>query len=242
MRQLAQQASRRWLWSLRQWQRTRWLLDWTHPPCEPLQRPDPIKPAQFEQQSGAAVARAQSADGLPATDDVMKALRESTHPQAQFLWAISRDAFHYIAVHLEAIADNARDIDFAMRWGFGQKLGPFETWQASGWQQVAQWVKEDIDAGKALCAAPLPAWVFDGRTGVHAADGSWSPARNANVPRSDLAVYRRQPFRAPVLGEGAATGGTAGTTYFEDDSVRIWHQDDEALVLSLTTTMPPDRK
>ncbi len=67
----------------------------------------------------------------------MKALRESTHPQAQFLWAIFRDAFHYIAVHLEAIADNARDIDFAMRWGFGQKLGPFETWQAAGWQQVA---------------------------------------------------------------------------------------------------------
>jgi 3-hydroxyacyl-CoA dehydrogenase len=167
----------------------------------------------------------------------MKALRDSTHPQAQFLWAIFRDAFHYIAVHLEAIADNARDIDFAMRWGFGQKLGPFETWQASGWQQVAQWVKEDIDAGKALCAAPLPAWVFDGRTGVHAADGSWSPARNANVPRSDLAVYRRQPFRAPVLGDGAATGSTAGTTYFEDDSVRIWHQDDEVLVLSLKTKM-----
>ncbi len=31
----------------------------------------------------------------------MKALRESTNPQAQFLWAIFRDAFHYIAVHLE---------------------------------------------------------------------------------------------------------------------------------------------
>jgi len=167
----------------------------------------------------------------------MKALRESTHPQAQFLWAIFRDAFHYIAVHLEAIADNARDIDFAMRWGFGQKLGPFETWQAAGWQQVAQWVKEDIDAGKALCAAPLPAWVFDGRTGVHAAEGSWSPARKANVARSDLAVYRRQPFRAPVLGEGGVNGSTAGTTFFEDDSVRIWHQEDEVLVLSLKTKM-----
>jgi 3-hydroxyacyl-CoA dehydrogenase len=167
----------------------------------------------------------------------MKALCESTHPQAQFLWAIFRDAFHYIAVHLEAIADNARDIDFAMRWGFGQKLGPFETWQAAGWQQVAQWVKDDIDAGKALCAAPLPAWVFDGRSGVHAADGSWSPARRANVGRSDLPVYRRQAFRAGLLGEGVADGATAGTTFFEDDSVRIWHQGDEVLVLSLKTKM-----
>jgi 3-hydroxyacyl-CoA dehydrogenase len=167
----------------------------------------------------------------------MKALRESKNPQAQFLWAIFRDAFHYIAVHLEAVADNARDIDFAMRWGFGQKLGPFETWQAAGWQQIATWVKEDIDAGKALCAAPLPAWVFDGRNGVHAADGSWSPARQTNVARSELPVYRRQAFRAPLLGEGAATGATAGTTVFEDESVRIWHQDDEVLIISFKTKM-----
>ena len=52
-----------------------------------------------------------------------------------------------------------------MRWGFGMKQGPFELWQDAGWQQVADWVKDDIDAGKALSKAPLPAWVFDGRTG-----------------------------------------------------------------------------
>ena len=167
----------------------------------------------------------------------MKALRESTNNQAQFLWAIFRDAFHYIGVHLESIADNARDVDFAMRWGFGWNLGPFETWQAASWQQIATWVKEDIDAGKALCNAPLPAWVFDGRTGVHAADGSWSPAKKANVARSELAVYKRQAFRAPVLGEGAADGKTAGTTVFEDESVRIWHQGDDVLILSLKTKM-----
>ncbi|WP_310451030.1 3-hydroxyacyl-CoA dehydrogenase NAD-binding domain-containing protein [Sulfuritalea sp.] len=167
----------------------------------------------------------------------MKALHDSTNPQAQFLWAIFRDAFHYIAVHLEAIADNARDVDFAMRWGFGQKLGPFETWQAAGWHQVATWVKEDIEAGKALCSAPLPAWVFDGHHGVHGADGSWSPARRANVPRSTLPVYLRQRFRAPVLGEEAVSGTTAGITVFEDESVRIWHQGDEILILSLKTKL-----
>jgi 3-hydroxyacyl-CoA dehydrogenase len=167
----------------------------------------------------------------------MKTLRESSNNQAQFLWAIFRDTFHYIAVHLESIADNARDVDFAMRWGFGWQLGPFETWQAAGWREIAAWVKEDIDAGKALCNAPLPAWVFDGRPGVHAADGSWSPVKQANVARSELAVYRRQVFRAPVLGEGAPDGKTAGTTVFEDTSVRIWHQDDDVLILSLKTKM-----
>jgi 3-hydroxyacyl-CoA dehydrogenase len=170
----------------------------------------------------------------------MKAMRESTNPQAQFLWAIFRDAFHYIAVHLESIADNARDIDFAMRWGFGWTVGPFETWQASGWTQVAQWVKEDIDAGHALCNAPLPAWVFEGpvaEKGVHTPEGSWSAKANAYIPRSELAVYKRQEFRAPVLGSGEIDGRKAGTTVFEDDDVRLWHSGDEVLVISLKTKL-----
>jgi len=167
----------------------------------------------------------------------MKSLRESTNPQAQFLWAIFRDAFHYIAVHLASIADSAVDVDFAMRWGFGWKLGPFETWQAAGWQQVANWVKEDIEAGKALSNAALPAWVFDGREGVHREEGAYSPARNAYVPRSVLPVYQRQPFRAPVLGSTTVDGATAGTTVSEDESVRIWHQNDRVLILSLKTKL-----
>ena len=66
-----------------------------------------------------------------------KLLRESSNPQAQFLWAILRDIFHYAAVHLGDIAETARDVDFAMRWGFGLKQGPFEIWQEAGWKQVA---------------------------------------------------------------------------------------------------------
>jgi len=171
----------------------------------------------------------------------MKALHDSANPQAQFLWAIFRDAFHYIAVHLESVADNARDVDFAMRWGFGWSVGPFETWQAAGWQQIATWVKEDIDAGRALSSAALPAWVFDGQVsqnaGVHSAQGSWSPSKKTFVGRSELPVYQRQAFRAPLVGEGAADGKTAGSTFFEDDSVRIWHQNDDVLILSFKTKM-----
>ena len=33
----------------------------------------------------------------------LKLLRESSNPQAQFLWAILRDSFHYAAVHLADI-------------------------------------------------------------------------------------------------------------------------------------------
>ena len=175
----------------------------------------------------------------------LKLLRESSNPQAQFVWAILRDQFHYSATKLAEIADNARDIDFAMRWGFGASVGPFELWQSAGWLQVANWIKEDIEGGKALCKEPLPAWVFEGPVaahgGVHSPQGSWSPSKAAFVGRSDLPVYQRQMFRAPVLGEAAASGHTAGTTVFEDESVRLWtavgRGVDDVLILSIKTKM-----
>jgi 3-hydroxyacyl-CoA dehydrogenase len=173
----------------------------------------------------------------------LKLLRESDRPQAKFLWAIFRDAFHYIAVHLDAIADTARDVDFALRWGFGWSTGPFEIWQAAGWKQVAGWVQADIDAGEALSNAPLPRWVSEGTVvtagGVHTPQGSWSPSKKKFVPRSTLPVYAKQIFRAPLLGEGAPSAASAGKTVFEDDSVRLWTLDSglgaEVLLLSIKT-------
>jgi len=167
----------------------------------------------------------------------LKLLRESTSPQAQFLWAILRDSFHYAAVHLGDIADSARDVDFAMRWGFGTSQGPFELWQLAGWKQVAEWVKADIDAGKALSKAPLPGWVFDGRDGVHTLEGSWSPAQGKYIPRSALAVYQRQHFPEDVVGSGAAVPLKSGIEVFRNDEVRVWTQDGEVLIASITAKL-----
>ncbi len=144
-------------------------------------------------------------------------LRACTHLQAQFLWAIFRDIFHYVAFHLAAIADNARDLDFAMRWGFGWTQGPFESWQAAGWKTIAEAVKADIDGGRAMSQAALPAWVF-ARDGVHSAVGSYSASSDAIKPRSALPAYQRQIFPELVLGEKAVTG----TTVWENEGVRLW--------------------
>ncbi len=168
----------------------------------------------------------------------LKLLRESKNPQAQFLWAILRDSFHYVAVHLADIADTAREVDFAMRWGFGMSQGPFELWQSAGWGQVAQWVKEDIDAGKALSAAPLPAWVFEGpvadKGGVHQPEGSWSAAEAAFKARNPLAVYERQHFPESVFGAGAPDPLKSGTEVYRNEDVRLWSPDGEVLVASIT--------
>jgi len=146
-----------------------------------------------------------------------KALRLSAQPQAQLLWSSFRDLFHYCAVHLAQIGDNARDLDFALRWGYGWRQGPFELWQAAGWNEIGAMIRDDIDAGRAMASARLPEWVFT-HEGVHQASGSYSPARKTFAPRSDLPVYRRQLFPERVLGEAAE----AGTTVWENAGLRLW--------------------
>ena len=161
------------------------------------------------------------------------ALRASDDKQAQFLWAMFRDLFHYTAFHLADIADCARDVDLAIRWGYGWKLGPFETWQSAGWRQITQWINEDIAAGKAMSDAPLPEWVSDGRDGVHEAKGSWSASMKKLLPRSTHPVYARQLYPDPILGETF----DQGTTVWENDGVRLWHLGDDIGILSFKTKM-----
>ena len=61
--------------------------------------------------------RASAGEVAPEVTEILKIrnpgeklgkLRASAHPQAQFLWATFRDVFHYCALQLESIANNAR--------------------------------------------------------------------------------------------------------------------------------------
>lgn len=161
------------------------------------------------------------------------ALRHSEHPQARFLWSLFRDLFHYCAYFLDHIADSAREVDQAIRWGYGWKQGPFEIWQAAGWQQIATWINEDIASGKSMSTAPLPAWVSDGRKGVHGVAGSYSASTNDDRPRSSLPVYQRQLQPELLVGEQARQG----TTIEENEAARLWTLDGEIAILTFRTKM-----
>lgn len=205
---------------------------------------------RFELDSEEYVSGGQKADEVytrmlkrPAAER-LRLLRNAEGPQGQFLWAILRNSFHYAAVHLATIADNARDVDQAMRWGFGMKQGPFELWQEAGWLAVATMIQEDIAAGKALCKAPLPEWVFKGPVaeagGVHTAQGSWSASAGKFVARRKLPVYDRQHFPEKLLGEALPDFTTAGTTLHEDDAIRLWTlagEQGDVLIASIKTKM-----
>ncbi|AKU14094.1 fusion of 3-hydroxyacyl-CoA dehydrogenase and enoyl-CoA hydratase [Azoarcus sp. CIB] len=176
--------------------------------------------------------RPSAGDVIPAVETMLRIkdpverfslLAASELLEAQFLWSIFRDVFHYCAVHLGDIADNARDIDLAMRWGFGWSQGPFETWQAADWSEIAKAIQLDIDHGRAMAKVPLPAWVFE-RKGVHEAGGSYSAATAALKPRSTLPVYRRQLYPEQVLGEAPSD---RGETLWENEGVRLWTRPDQ---------------
>ncbi|MBI1888215.1 MAG: 3-hydroxyacyl-CoA dehydrogenase/enoyl-CoA hydratase family protein [Nitrosomonadales bacterium] len=192
-------------------------------------------------------------------------LHDSTHPQAQFLWATFRDVFHYCALQLEQIAGNARDLDFAVRWGFGWDSGPFEIWQAAGWQQVAGWIASDIAAGKAMSDAPLPGWASDpARSGVHTPQGSYSPLpipSPQSSPAGGRGSEREKQLLIPAgegLGERVGYQPRSslhvyqrqlfpdrllgesmhyGETLFETSDVRLWHTGDDIAILSFRTKM-----
>jgi 3-hydroxyacyl-CoA dehydrogenase len=189
--------------------------------------------------SGAHVPAGAQADGkvvelLKVADlaERFSALRASDHPQAQFLWACFRDTFHYIAYHLADIAHSARDLDLAMRWGFGWKRGPFELWQAAGWSRIAGWIEADIRERKALAQAPLPQWVLEsGRAGVHTPEGSYDAAQGRVVGPSSLEVYRRQLAPAAL----GAQRPQLGETVYENPAVRAFTSGDGVLVASLKT-------
>ena len=166
-----------------------------------------------------------------APEDRFPQLRAMTDsPQAQFLWSIFRDLFHYCATQLEHIANNARDIDFAIRWGFGYHMGPFETWQASGWSNIASMIREDIEQQKTMASTPLPGWV-DSIKQVHQANGSYSAADASFQPRSEAPVYQRQLFPDRLISEQPEYG----ETLFENDGLRLWHQGDDIAIASFKT-------
>lgn len=174
---------------------------------------------------------------LKITDPVerLAALHHHSNPQAKFLWACLSDMFHYCAYHLQDIAHNVRDLDLAMRWGFGWREGVFELWQSASWEQIAKWVSDDIADGKALVKNTLPVWVSqcEKTQGPYVQGKAFDPSQNDFVARSDLPVYTRQLFPDKVITEIF----NEGETILDTAAVRLWTLDQQIAILSFKSKM-----
>ena len=86
--------------------------------------------------------------GIEDLGQRLRALVASDDRAGQFLWKLFRDFVIYAARMVPEISDRIVEIDRAMRWGYGFKLGPFELWDALG-------VPETVERmGREGCAIP----------------------------------------------------------------------------------------
>ncbi len=82
-----------------------------------------------------------SIDAARNIEDLGERLRmmlSATDRAGTFLWKLFSDLFLYSASVVPEIADRVVEIDRAMRWGYANKLGPFELWDALGFEATAR--------------------------------------------------------------------------------------------------------
>jgi len=60
-----------------------------------------------------------------------------------FLWKLLSELFVYSASVVPEISDRVVEIDRAMRWGYANKLGPFELWDALGFAATARRIESE---------------------------------------------------------------------------------------------------
>jgi 3-hydroxyacyl-CoA dehydrogenase len=91
----------------------------------------------------------------------LNALYQDTGRAGAFFRDTTLNTIGYSARRIGEITDNPADVDRAIRWGFGWEMGPFEKWDALGFETVVNGMKEhDIQ---------IPQWVHDmADAGVHA--------------------------------------------------------------------------
>ncbi|MEM6446715.1 MAG: 3-hydroxyacyl-CoA dehydrogenase/enoyl-CoA hydratase family protein, partial [Cyanobacteria bacterium P01_D01_bin.123] len=83
--------------------------------------------------------------------DRLRALYRDEGRAGQFFRSSILKTLGYSARRIPEIADSPVDIDRALRWGFGWQLGPFEIWDALGFEQVVS----DMNAAGIL----VPDWI-----------------------------------------------------------------------------------
>ncbi len=147
-------------------------------------------------------ARLPALDAAAAVDDVaarMRALFLGRDRVGEFLRATLGPLLVYAARVAPEVAHSIDDVDRAMRWGFGWELGPFETWDAIGVQEV-------LAACGVADPPPLARGVLDrGENWFRDGRRASGAARLALVPPAapDLQILRTAKEQARVVRRNA---------------------------------------
>ena len=97
-------------------------LDWKTLEYQPLQKP--------------RLPSVEAARNIEDLGERLRTLLRSSDRAGKFLWKVFSDLFLYSAEMIPEISDRVVEIDRAMRWGYANKLGPFELWDTLGFVDV----------------------------------------------------------------------------------------------------------
>ncbi|MBW1738276.1 MAG: 3-hydroxyacyl-CoA dehydrogenase [Deltaproteobacteria bacterium] len=117
------------------------------------------KTLEYTPQEKVKFASLEAAKNASGGGEKIKTLYYTDDLAGQFTFRTLTETLIYSANRIPEIADDIVNIDNAMKWGFGWKMGPFETWDAVGVSksvskmkeenyQIPAWVQEMLDTGK----------------------------------------------------------------------------------------------
>ena len=106
---------------------------------------------EYKPQEKVSLPSLEAAKNLTSTAEKIRSLYYAKDVAGQFTFKTMSETFIYAANRIPEIADDIVNVDNAMKWGFGRKLGPFEAWDVIG---VAKSVEKMKGAGY-----QIPAWV-----------------------------------------------------------------------------------
>ena len=133
-------------------------------------------------------------------DDLAKRMKTVTFADddaGKIAWPVMRDTLAYAAKLVGEIADDLVSIDNGLKWGFGWDVGPFQTWDMLGFEDVAQ--RMDAEG------VALPDWVKklrdDKRTSIYAGASEIGKKDNRRV---DLATLKSRGAKIVKTNSGAS--------------------------------------
>ena len=84
------------------------------------------------------LADAEAVKPIEDLHERLRAIVASPGRGGTFVWKVLSDHLLYAAERVPEISDRLVEIDRAMRWGYANKLGPFELWDALGFESTAR--------------------------------------------------------------------------------------------------------
>jgi 3-hydroxyacyl-CoA dehydrogenase len=135
---------------------------------------------------------AEAAKNIEDLGERLRTLIASPDRAGNFLWKLLSDHVIYAASMVPEISGRIVEIDRAMRWGYANKLGPFELWDAMGLPETAARIRKD---GKPLPEA-VEKMLASGQTSFY------RPADAGGRPRTEYFDFAAAAYREMELRPG----------------------------------------